>query len=69
MNYRGGTLYIGVNDAGQPVGLHPDFSTFKDKNVEDAFRVFKLSDIDALLLNTTLLEKKIGLLKPRRRRR
>lgn len=36
-NYEGGTLFIGVDDEGEPVGVEPDLSTLRRGN-EDSFR-------------------------------
>jgi ABC-type amino acid transport substrate-binding protein len=44
MNARGGTLFIGINDAGNPVGIEPDYETFQRKPNQDGF-MLKLSDL------------------------
>ena len=44
MNARGGTLFIGINDAGEPVGIEPDYTTFQRKPNQDGF-MLKLSDL------------------------
>jgi predicted HTH transcriptional regulator len=44
MNARGGTLFIGINDAGEAVGIEPDYKTFQRKPNPDGF-MLKLSDL------------------------
>nr|WP_320015786.1 transporter substrate-binding domain-containing protein [uncultured Desulfobacter sp.] len=44
MNSRGGTLFIGINDDGAPVGIEPDYKTFQRKPNQDGF-MLKLSDL------------------------
>jgi len=44
MNARGGTLFLGINDAGEPVGIEPDYKTFQRKPNQDGF-MLKLSDL------------------------
>ena len=44
MNARGGTLFIGINDDGEPVGIEPDYKTFQRKPNQDGF-ILKLSDL------------------------
>jgi ABC-type amino acid transport substrate-binding protein len=44
MNARGGTLFIGINDAGEPVGIEADYETFQRKPNQDGF-MLKLSDL------------------------
>ncbi len=50
MNTDGGSLLIGVNDAGQPLGLEKDFETLKTKN-RDGFEVVLMTAI-AMKLGT-----------------
>ena len=44
MNSEGGSLLIGVNDEGQPLGLGKDFETLKTKN-RDGFEVALMTAI------------------------
>ncbi|WDP84815.1 MAG: transporter substrate-binding domain-containing protein [Desulfobacter sp.] len=44
MNARGGTLFIGINDEGQVLGLEPDYSSFQKKPNRDGF-MLKLSSL------------------------
>jgi len=39
MNHKGGSLLVGVSDAGEIVGLQDDYKTFKHKN-RDGFELF-----------------------------
>lgn len=38
LNTEGGTLYIGVDDSGHPVGLVPELSAIRDSHPHDVFR-------------------------------
>ncbi|WDP91001.1 MAG: transporter substrate-binding domain-containing protein [Desulfobacter sp.] len=44
MNARGGTLFIGINDGGEAVGIEPDYKTFQKKPNRDGF-MLKLSSL------------------------
>ncbi len=44
MNARGGSLFIGINDNGEPVGIEADYRTFQKKPNQDGF-MLKLSDL------------------------
>ena len=44
MNARGGTLFIGVNDEGEAVGIEADYKTFQRKPDRDGF-MLKLSSL------------------------
>ncbi len=44
MNARGGTLFIGINDDGQPVGIEADYKSFQRKPNRDGF-MLKLSSM------------------------
>ncbi len=44
MNARGGTLFIGINDEGEAVGIEPDYKTFQRKANRDGF-MLKLSNL------------------------
>ncbi len=44
MNARGGTLFIGINDAGEPVGIEADYKSFQRKPNRDGF-MLKLSSM------------------------
>lgn len=39
MNHNGGSLLVGINDAGEIIGLQNDYKTFKHKN-RDGFELF-----------------------------
>ena len=47
MNHDGGTLLIGVNDDGSPVGLQPDYGTLGAKGDRDGFELFLHQRLDA----------------------
>ena len=49
MNARGGTLFIGVNDEGQLLGIEYDYKTFQKKPNADGF-MLKLSDMISINL-------------------
>ena len=49
MNARGGTLFIGVNDEGQLLGIESDYKTFQKKPNADGF-MLKLSDMISINL-------------------
>ncbi len=40
LNSKGGTLFIGVNDAGIPVGIEPDLRTFSARQNTDGYEQF-----------------------------
>jgi predicted HTH transcriptional regulator len=44
LNTSGGTLLIGVDDAGTPLGLNPDYQTLKKKN-PDGYMLFLNHDL------------------------
>ena len=44
MNARGGTLFIGINDEGKPVGIEADYKSFQRKPNRDGF-MLKLSSM------------------------
>jgi len=44
MNARGGTLFIGINDDGEAVGIETDYNTFQKKPNRDGF-MLKLSSM------------------------
>ncbi|MCP3941746.1 MAG: transporter substrate-binding domain-containing protein [Desulfobacteraceae bacterium] len=44
MNARGGTLFIGINDEGRPVGIEADYKSFQRKPNRDGF-LLKLSSM------------------------
>ncbi len=44
MNARGGTLFIGINDDGEAVGIEADYKTFQRKSNRDGF-MLKLSNL------------------------
>ncbi len=44
MNARGGTLFIGISDDGEPLGIEADYQTFQKKPNRDGF-MLKLSDL------------------------
>lgn len=48
MNHRGGSLIIGVNDAGEPLGIAADFQTLKHKNT-DGFEQALIDIVDTKL--------------------
>ena len=44
LNTQGGTLLIGVNDAGDPIGLTHDYNTLQKKN-RDGFELWLMNDL------------------------
>ncbi len=44
LNTQGGTLLIGVDDAGDPIGLTPDYNTLQKKN-RDGFELWLMGDL------------------------
>ena len=48
MNCRGGTLILGVNDHGVPLGIEPDFATLKRKDA-DGFEQYVIQKIASQL--------------------
>lgn len=44
LNARGGTLFIGINDEGEAVGIEADYKTFQKKPTRDGF-MLKLSSL------------------------
>jgi len=61
MNGRGGTLFIGINDAGEVTGLEPDYKYVIPKRstqtIQDKFKQEIHSYVKDKLMDTTLEEK------------
>lgn len=60
LNSEGGTLYIGVDDRGVPVGLDDDFALIEDASpcdvFEGRFREFLKNSLDPMPLNAVALD-------------
>lgn len=53
LNAEGGTLLVGVDDEGNPLGLEPDMSTLGSKGNKDGFELFVRQHLDKSLSVTT----------------
>jgi hypothetical protein len=60
LNSEGGTLYIGVDDSGLPIGLEGDFALIEEAFKEDAFegrlREFMKNSLDPIPLNSVTVK-------------